>query len=284
MEKKGIWYLPLKGIILKDCYPMPAMREMTDNDILCDAEKMAEIKLIMESMGYDCNQFGRTNHDVYQKDVLVFEMHSALFNSIDFPLIFEYFRTVKNRLVKDADNSFGYHMKAEDFYIYIICHIYKHYAKAGTGLRSLLDIFVFNNKNGQMLDREYISRELDRIGINEYEKRSRLLAEKLFSFQPLSESDKKELRYYIDSNCYGNKENMASFRLNNDDSKKAKRRYYFKRIFPDEVYLKNIYPMVYRHKILYPFLVVYRPFKGVVTKRKQLYSEYKSIKIFKKKQ
>ena len=32
-EKARIWYLPLKGIMLKELYPKSAMRQMTDNDI-----------------------------------------------------------------------------------------------------------------------------------------------------------------------------------------------------------------------------------------------------------
>lgn len=36
MEKRGIRYLPLKGIILKSLYPKLGMREMADNDIFFD--------------------------------------------------------------------------------------------------------------------------------------------------------------------------------------------------------------------------------------------------------
>lgn len=41
MEQRGIWYLPLKGIILKEFYPSVGMRQMSDNDILFD-EAFAE--------------------------------------------------------------------------------------------------------------------------------------------------------------------------------------------------------------------------------------------------
>src|SRR5574344_270797 len=37
MEKNQIWYMPLKGIILKNMYPKLGMRQMSDNDILFDA-------------------------------------------------------------------------------------------------------------------------------------------------------------------------------------------------------------------------------------------------------
>ena len=36
MEQRGIWYLPLKGVVLKDYYPAVGMRQMSDNDILYD--------------------------------------------------------------------------------------------------------------------------------------------------------------------------------------------------------------------------------------------------------
>ena len=37
-ERKGIWYMPLKGSILKELYPENGMREMADNDVLYDAK------------------------------------------------------------------------------------------------------------------------------------------------------------------------------------------------------------------------------------------------------
>ena len=36
MDREQIWYLPLKGIILKEYYPSVGMRQMSDNDILFD--------------------------------------------------------------------------------------------------------------------------------------------------------------------------------------------------------------------------------------------------------
>ena len=36
-EENGIWYMPLKGSVLKELYPDFSMRQMADNDILFDA-------------------------------------------------------------------------------------------------------------------------------------------------------------------------------------------------------------------------------------------------------
>lgn len=50
-EEKGIWYMPLKGCILKDMYPDFSMRQMADNDILFDPEHRAEIKEYFKADG-----------------------------------------------------------------------------------------------------------------------------------------------------------------------------------------------------------------------------------------
>lgn len=42
MESEHIWYLPLKGIVLKDYYPSVGMRQMSDNDILFDEDAWSQ--------------------------------------------------------------------------------------------------------------------------------------------------------------------------------------------------------------------------------------------------
>ena len=39
LTAEGIHFMPLKGLILKNYYPKESMRQMSDNDILFDAEK-----------------------------------------------------------------------------------------------------------------------------------------------------------------------------------------------------------------------------------------------------
>ena len=123
---------------------MYGMREMTDNDILCDPEKMDDIKLIMEELGYECASFGECNHDIYSKPpCLEFEMHRSLFLRTEMPLCADYFDDVKNKLI--AAGKYEYRFTDEDFYIYILAHEYKHFSHRGTGMRSLMDVYVFLN-------------------------------------------------------------------------------------------------------------------------------------------
>lgn len=201
LNNAEIWHCPLKGIILKDCYPMYGMREMTDNDILCDPEKMDDIKLIMEELGYECASFGECNHDIYSKPpCLEFEMHRSLFLRTEMPLCADYFDDVKNKLI--AAGKYEYRFTDEDFYIYILAHEYKHFSHRGTGMRSLMDVYVFLNAHPN-LDWNYINTELQKLKLTEYEKHSRNLAQKVFKNEALSEDETEQLMMYMDSSVYG---------------------------------------------------------------------------------
>ena len=64
--KNGIWYMPLKGSILKDWYPKFGMREMADNDILFDEKKRNDVKQIFQNRGYTVESYGKINDDAYE--------------------------------------------------------------------------------------------------------------------------------------------------------------------------------------------------------------------------
>ena len=284
LERKKIWYLPLKGIVLRNYYPKTSLREMGDNDILCDGSKTTEIKAVMEDLGFECLHFGNNNHDVYEKPpMLDFEMHRSLFARTHHPEQYEYYENIKEKLIKDESNRYGYHMTNEDFYIYLICHMRNHYKSRGTGLRSLLDVYVFYRRFGSDLDRAYVDPELEKLGILEFEQGVRDLAFKVYDRRALSRSELDELGFFIRSGSHGTLDNMMMQRLGNDDSGKAKRRYAVSRLFPPKEYVKINHPFIYRHMALYPLWVVYRPFKGAVRYPKKMFGEIRRLKNYKKK-
>lgn len=283
-EKRGIWYCPLKGIILKECYPMLGMREMSDNDILCDPSKMAEIKQLMESLGYECKEFGEFNHDVYTKPpTLEFEMHHALFDENKHPQLAAYFRDIKDRLTGEGCRL---RMTDADCYIYLICHIYKHHIFNGTGLRNLTDIYAYKKHFDLSAYAEYIDRELEKLGLLEFEREISALAENVLNGKELDVAGEELLLKLAGAGVYGNydsaEDNKVIRRLNSDGVKQSKLRYYRKRVLPDDGYLKKNYPAVYKHKALYPLMVVYRPLKGAVTHPKKIIDEIKRLKKIKK--
>ena len=266
LEKAGIWYLPLKGMILKEYYPKTGMREMSDHDILIDAARADDVKKIMESLGFRAEHFGSGNHDVYHKEpVFNFEMHTSLFSSIFDERIAKYYETVKSRLIKDEDSAFGYHYTKEDFYIYITAHEYKHFSGGGTGIRSLMDIYLYLSK--ESLNMEYVAGELEKLGIADFEKQNRSLALHLFGGEKLSEEEERMLRYILGSGAYGTIENRIDHQIRKQGGSKIA--YAWKRFgvpFSNKnPYYKTYagrYPFFYKHKIFLPLLPVYRLFRS----------------------
>lgn len=283
MEHQGIWYLPLKGILLKEYYPSIGMRQMSDNDILFDAKYAEEIREHMISSGYRVESFGQGNHDVYEKEpVYNFEMHRALYGAANDNNWEAYYKDVKNRLVLNEGSSYAYHMTVEDAYIYIICHAYKHYKGSGTGIRSLLDFYVYLLKNEKQMDFTYIGQECEKLGIAVFEQQSRVLCKKVFGQQietdyveglqnSLQEPEWEMLQYYLTSGVYGTSRRLVENRMKEyaaEDGHVSRVRYLVHRLFPGrEVY--SFYPIVDRHRWLLPGLWVYRVVRMVFDRERR---------------
>lgn len=279
LSDAGIWYLPLKGIVMKDFYPRYGMREMSDNDILCDSTKMSQVREIMESLGYTCESYGEWNHDVYQKPpTLDFEMHHSLFKERDALSLKEYYHHVFDRLTHKGGCEYAF--TDEDFYIYMLAHTYKHFSNSGTGLRPLLDIYVYLTTH-PALDSSYVAREIESLRLTVFERITRDLARKLFDKEKLSEEDRELLPLFLDSSLYGTVEqqkyNRLTRLLDGRDTKRAKTRYFFNRVFLNGDQLEKHYPFFAKNKWLLPILYLYRPFKGLFRRPKEIMRETKDI-------
>lgn len=280
LEEAGIWYMPMKGAILKDLYPRFGMREMADNDILFDAERAKDICRIMQELGFESQRFGMFAHDIYHKEpVSNFEMHRMLFSGMDNETCHLYYKDVEKRLIPDDERSFGRHFSTDDLYLYLTAHEYKHYRHGGTGLRSLLDTYVFLRQYGEALNMDYVAAEAEKMGIAEYEKKSRELALHLFSEEALTEVEQEMLACYADSGAYGTYDRKVTNKVNDfGGGSQGKFRFFMSRLFMPMEKIRYAYPLVYRHKILLPFLYVYRIIKGLTFRRGVTLAELKALK------
>lgn len=286
-EKQGIWYLPLKGSVLKDMYPKMGMRQMADNDILFDEAFRKPLKVYMESRGYKTVDYDRGNHDVYEKPpVYNFEFHVSLFSEYAFPEWAEHYQNVKSQLQKDCENQFGYHFYDEDFYVYLLIHGYKHYVQGGTGIRFLADIFVFLREKQKNLDWDYIYRELQTLKISEFETQTRDLAGKLFGMEntsSLADEEQVLLTYLMGAGTYGTVENRVIRELKEIQQGDGpltvwtKIKYTWRRMFPDREFMKLYSPFCRKHPWSMPFFWISRLIKATILRRKAIARELQAL-------
>ena len=265
LEEAGIWYMPLKGAVLKDLYPRFGMREMADNDILFDAERAGDVRRIMSGLGFSVEEYDEGNHDAYHKrPVSNFEMHRTLFSSDDPVNLNSYYAGVKDKLVRDEGKLYGYRFRDEDFYLYMTAHEYKHFTGGGTGLRSLLDVYVYlRNKR---LDMAYVAAEAAKIGISGFERKNRELAFHLFDGAELTPEEGETLEYILYSGTYGTQKILIA----NQIAKKGRGRYFLSRLFPSREYLSILFPVLRKAPFLYPFCWAVRMTRGFLIRRKQM--------------
>ncbi len=268
MEQNGIWYMPLKGVILKDMYPKMGLRQMADNDILFDASRRRDIRDRFVARGYKIESYNVGNHDVYLKEpVYNYEMHISLFGENYSSEWVSYYRDVKSRLVKNDGTEYGYRFTDEDFYIYFLTHGFKHYDSSGTGVRFLIDLYVFLEKKRQTLDLDYIAAELRKLGLTEFERSCLELTDAIFSdvegfrLEDLPPEKQEMLVYFLTSGTYGTVDKL----VHNTLKREGKLGYVIKRIFPGTKALQLYHPM-FRHKWLLPIGWIYRAFR-ILTKR-----------------
>ena len=282
LEKAGIWYMPLKGAVLKDDYPRFAMREMCDYDVLFDASRADDVRSIMENLGFTVRKFGIGADDGYNKPpVSNIEMHRELFGSYLEEKLHEYYRDVKSKLMKEEGSEYRYRFTPEDFYLYMVAHEYKHYSNSGTGLRSLLDTCVFLKKH--RIDEAYVEREAEKLGIAEFERKNRSLATALFDGAVLTNEEHGMLDYFLSSGTYGSMRHKVENRLHTHS--KSKIRYLIRRIFgpgkndPDRGLFEKKYMVFFKYKILLPFLPFYRLFRALKKSPEQIKAEMNTLRI-----
>lgn len=281
METEQIWYMVMKGAIIKDLYPVCGMREMSDYDVLIDCSKRADVKRIMEQLGFQTTRYGISHDDMYFKPVMTtFEMHNELFEQKNDNDLYDYYHDVKNRLIQDKKKPYSFSFTKEDFYLYMIAHEYKHFRVGGTGLRSLLDTYVYLKKC--KIDEEYIQNELVNLGISEYERKNRRLALALFDFQELSDEQIEMLDYIAYSGTYGTLSNKVHNRVK---ARGGKAKYIFHRIIgpieknnPHREQFINDYKLFFRFKPLLVFLPAYRLIRAIRKRPGRLKREIKALK------
>ena len=279
LDDNGIWYMPLKGSVLKDDYPKLGMREMSDYDILYDEHYAHKVRQILQKMGYAVDEFNMHNVDSYEKPpVYRFEMHRKLFSPYEGDRLYSYYSDVGRLLIRDEDNHFGLHFTHEDFYVYMVAHEYKHYVAGGSGLRFLLDTWVFLRKYGDKLDWKRIETEFDTLGISQFEKENRELSQALFEKGELNAEQEKMLLYMVDSGTFGTVNNAVRQQVEQyGGGAKGKLQYIKNRMLIPEKTLESAYPFFYRHRLLIPFLYLYRPWRAVFRNRKKVLAEFRTL-------
>lgn len=266
LENYGVDYMLMKGSILKEIYPKSVLRQMGDIDLMIYDQTMNRSRELFKFMGYELIDSVKI-HDVYRKEPLwIVEAHWALFDKNVDKKIYDYYQ-VKRATLKEGTKA-CYQLSIEDFYVYMIAHMAKHFYENGCGIRNLVDIYVYLEHFKNKLDYEKLETELEVCGLSSFEFQARRLAYDWLEKKELDSLEKSLFYFMLDCGVYGKGENgffsqFAKQEENQDIAKVVKGKWFF---FPPISYMKEFYPKLNKHPELLPYYWLVRGAKGLTHK------------------
>lgn len=280
-EAEKIDYMPLKGTLLKELYPKSDMRCMSDVDVLIKVSQYPKIREIMTSLGY--SEKTESDHElIWTSSSMLLELHKRIVPSYNQDF-YAYFGDGWQLAHKVEGTKSRYKMTGEDEYIYLFTHFAKHYRDGGIGIKHMIDFHVFFNAN-RGLNRQYIEKQLDALGLLAFEKNIRKTLSVWFDDEPATAMTELITAVIFDSGTFGTKNAhllAAATKKTKSlgSSKKARLSEYMYLIFLPYDGMCEKYPVLERAKILLPFFWIYRLAEAVVKKRKKIKSHREDINL-----
>lgn len=260
-EKNEIPHIPLKGSVLRRYYGEPWMRTSSDIDVLVHPEDLERAKCAL------CDELEYTRGDPNGT-----EYNDSLFSLSGVHLELHYDTIEEGRAVNSnavlgdvweysaPEAGWRYRLVMSDdmFYFYHIAHMVKHFEESGCGLRFFLDLWLLDHK----LEYDVTLRDklLIEGGLIDFARSAQKLADVWFSAGEHDDVTRLMEQYVFRGGIYGGSYN----KMVNDQLKTGGRLgYALSRIFLPYALLKRYYPIVERHKWLFPFFQVVRWFNVV---------------------
>lgn len=253
LEREKIPFIPLKGSILRVYYKEPWHRTSCDIDVLV---KETDIDLACEIFAkkYGYEQTYKTEHDVSFTTTggVHLELH---YNLIEGYKTEPVLKTVWDNVKLVSGKSYHYVLTDEMFYFYHVAHMAKHFEEGGCGIRTFLDLYIM--EENMPVDKDKLDKLLVGGGIKDFYNASKRLAYAWFGNGEFDDLCTNMEEYILHSGVYGNVTNRVAVA---QGRKGGKIRYVLSRIFLPYSKLKNLYPVLEKHKILTPFCEIHRWF------------------------
>ena len=288
-EREKIPYMPLKGSCMRELYPQPHQREMSDLDILVRKQDLEACCAFAQALGY-CVETANSHHiELLKKPYMCLEVHKNLVSSSS-PYFYYYRQPWK--FAHELPGSYRCVMTKEDYYVYMLTHTAKHYYWTGTGIRSVVDVFLYNRAYRDELDLKYVAEQLEQLKLVDFAAEIETLANQWFAVNPnmgQSSRDTGEMQFYIlNSATYGtmlnHDQNIVRGYISKGKSLRgAKLSMYLGMAFLPLDEMKAMYPVLKKAPFFLPFCWVARWFRILLKKPSSVKEQYRrvaNIKIY----
>lgn len=259
--QEQIPHIFLKGSLLKYNYPIPALRTMSDLDVLVHTEDYDRLDAACAAL--DAQMFTSDgNHRNYRfpGGVLV-ECHPNLVHHAS-PVAagvnpgWQY--------AKPDCPTASVELTEEGFYLSLICHMADHFVSGGIGVRFVLDVWVFRNLRKEPVDRAFVEAELEKFGLLAFTQKIEQLADIWFGDGETNPVLEELAEYILTSGSHGTaqREILNAVSLSKGGNRKS---VLWSKVFYPRAELEDRFPWAKGKPWLLPAAWCARAYKAVTT-------------------
>lgn len=150
-SKNDVEVVILKGLVVRNFYPRPEFRTMSDADIVVKEDKLSEAINLIEKLGYI--ETGRSDVDIgFTNGDSRVELHWNLISKDKLKGGEEFEKQIWNNLIEvEVEGSKALSLNYEDLAVHLMVHLLKHLSYKGCGIRYFCDIvLIFENKQDEI--------------------------------------------------------------------------------------------------------------------------------------
>lgn len=265
-EEKGVELLLLKGIVLKDLYPVPELRTMGDCDIIVKKEQLDKVKELFFSCGYKIENETEKAMEFKKENALKFEVFYSVYSRLNPQKGFN------GDMWKDAKpfiKEYVLKPSPEDFFVHTVAHLTKHIITRGAGIRNIADILLLIEKTE--INWQIVLEKIRLLDIEKFFYGIMRMAEKYFDLKIPFDCPSidehfidKLIEFMLSNGVYGAEINIFTFDARKANGKRLYRiKNYMEKLFPPVNKITKKYEYAKKHPILLPIAWVHRFFRGL---------------------
>ncbi|MEG2017873.1 MAG: nucleotidyltransferase family protein [Clostridium sp.] len=299
-NSNNIPVIVLKGLVVRELFPMPQLRVMSDADVLVHTQDLERVSSMMQELGFvktkDEDDHGA--HIVFAKPGQpIFEVHWTLANKAFFKGDTSWEDNLWNEVVEvEVGGTKTLSLGLEDLAVHLCIHMAVHLAHKGFGVRQPLDLVLLVEQKGTEVNWNRFIEKTKQCGIYKFALAAFILCNRLYGMKlPVEVRNiigkalisNKYIELLIDdifaSGVYGNKDETRVFasEFAFDQSEGAAEgtssvfRKYMKLLFPPIKDMSTKYDYAKRVKLLAPIAWIHHIFSGIFNKDYSLSNKVK---------
>lgn len=167
LAEAGIDHIVMKGLVLRNFYPIPELRTFGDVDLVIRREDRERCHGKMLRLGFQVKNDWEPVYS-YRRGMEYYELHTEIMevDVSDRADYRGYFGALWEHTVTTEEHRMEF--SPEYHFLYLLTHLAKHVVGSGAGVRMILDVAVFVQHYGENLDWSYVREELKALALEAF--------------------------------------------------------------------------------------------------------------------